>query len=111
MTGSLIDSNVLLDIATADATWISWSQDQLRDATERGPVYINPIVYAEIAPAFATAEDLDRWLDPAVFVRGALPYGAGWLAARAFVKYRKSGGVRNAPLPDFYIVCTPKSRS
>ncbi len=103
MSGSLIDANVLLDIATADATRMSWSQQQLREAAERGAVYVNPIIYAELAPAFTNAQDLDRWLDPAVFIRAALSYEAGWLAAQAFVKYRKSGGARSAPLPDFYI--------
>ncbi len=103
MSGSLIDSNVLLDIATADAAWMPWPQEQLRSAAERGAIYINPIIYAELAPAFASSEDLDRWCDPAVFVRAALPYKAAWLAAQAFVKYRKSGGARSAPLPDFYI--------
>ena len=33
----------------------------------------------------------------------SLPYGAGWLAAQAFLKYRRSGGTKTAPLPDFYI--------
>lgn len=103
MSGSLIDANVLLDIATADATWMSWSQQKLREAAERGTIHINPIIYAELAPAFTNADDLDRWVGPTMFVRAALPYEAGWLAAQAFVKYRKSGGARSAPLPDFYI--------
>jgi predicted nucleic acid-binding protein len=103
VTGSLIDANVLLDIATADVTWMAWSQGELAAAAGRGAVFINPIIYAELAPAFASAGDLDRWLDPAVFRRAALPYEAGWLAAQAFIKYRRGGGVRNAPLPDFYI--------
>ena len=38
-----------------------------------------------------------------MFGRAALPYEAGWLAAQAFLKYRRGGGVRGAPLPDFYI--------
>lgn len=103
MSRFLVDANVLLDIATADATWMPWSQAQLAAAAGSGAVVINPIIYAELAPAFASAADLDRWLDPAVFVRAALPYEAGWLAAQAFLKYRRGGGVRNAPLPDFYI--------
>ena len=103
MSGFLIDSNVLLDIATADPTWSIWSQEQLRIACGRGAININPIIYAEIAPAFASPEALDVWLDPNLFRRAALPYEAGWLAAQAFVKYRKSGGTRAAPLPDFYI--------
>lgn len=82
----------LLDIATADATWRSWSQGQFRAAAAQGPILINPIIYAELAPAFASQSDLDRWLDPAVFQRLPLPYGAGWLAAQAFVKYRRAGG-------------------
>jgi hypothetical protein len=103
MSGSLIDANVLLDIATADANWTGWSQEQIRAAAGRGAVFINPIIYAELAPAFATKEELDRWLDPNLFQRAALPYHAGWLAARAFIEYRKSGGARTSPLPDFYI--------
>jgi predicted nucleic acid-binding protein len=103
VSGFLIDANVLLDIATADATWMTWSQEQLRSAAGRGAVFINPIIYAELAPAFANAGDLDRWLDPGIFRRSPLPYEAGWLAAQAFLKYRRAGGARSAPLPDFYI--------
>lgn len=103
MSGSLIDANVLLDIATSDVTWMAWSQNQVRLAAKRGTVYINPVIYAELAPAFATQQELDRWLDPSLFQRAPLPFDAGWLAAQAFIKYRRSGGARNAPLPDFYI--------
>ena len=76
---------------------------QLRTAAAQGPILINPIIYAELAPAFASAADLDRWLDPTVFERLPLPYAAGWLAAQAFLKYRRGGGPKTSPLPDFYI--------
>ncbi len=103
MSGLLFDTNVLLDIATADATWLAWSEGQLRAAAAQGPITINPIIYAELAPAFASQADLDHWLDPAVFERLPLPYSAGWLAAQAFLRYRKAGGHKSSPLPDFYI--------
>jgi predicted nucleic acid-binding protein len=103
MSGLLLDSNVLLDIATADPTWLAWSEEQFLVAAEQGPVLINPIIYAELAPAFASQSDLDRWLDPAIFERTPLPFEAGWLAAQAFVKYRRAGGAKSSPLPDFYI--------
>jgi predicted nucleic acid-binding protein len=103
VNGFLIDANVLLDIATADPTWMTWSQEQLRSAAGRGAVFINPIIYAELAPAFTNAGELDRWLDPGIFRRSPLPYEAGWLAAQAFLQYRRAGGARSAPLPDFYI--------
>lgn len=99
----LFDTNVLLDIATADPTWLAWSEMQFRTAAAQGPILLNPIIYAELAPAFASATALDQWLDPAVFQRLPLPYAAGWLTAQAFVKYRRSGGAKTSPLPDFYI--------
>ena len=100
MSGILFDTNVLLDIATADATWLGWSEGQFRAAAAQGPILI---IDAELAPAFATPSDLDQWLAPTVFRRLPLPYSAGWLAAQAFVKYRRAGGVKTSPLPDFYI--------
>ena len=100
---NLLDTNVLLDIATADPVWLPWSEKQFRAAAAQGPILINPIIYAELAPAFASATDLDRWLDPTVFQRLPLPYAAGWLAAQAFQKYRRGGGLKTSPLPDFYI--------
>jgi len=103
MSGLLFDTNVLLDIATADPIWLPWSEAQFQTAIALGPILVNPIIYAELAPAFATLADLDRWLDSAIFQRLSLPYAAGWLAAQAFVKYRRAGGTKNSPLPDFYI--------
>ena len=100
---NLFDTNVLLDIATADPVWLAWSENQLRQAAAQGPILINPIIYAELAPAFASIAALDRWLDPAVFQRLPLPYAAGWLAAQAFLNYRRGGGTKTSPLPDFYI--------
>jgi predicted nucleic acid-binding protein len=100
---TLFDTNVLLDIATADPAWLSWSEREFRSAAAQGPILINPIIYAELAPAFATVADLDRWLDPVVFQKLPLPYSAGWIAAQAFLKYRRSGGTKSSPLPDFYI--------
>ena len=104
MSDYLLDANVVLDIATTDRIWAEWSEGQLLAAVEkRGRVIINPLIYAEISQAFASASELDLWVRPSVFHRVALPYEAAWLAGQAFVKYRRAGGVRTSPLPDFYI--------
>lgn len=103
MSGFLFDTNVLLDIATRDPIWQSWSENQLRAAASQGSILINPIIYAELAPAFMSAADLDRWLDPSFFQRLPLPYSVDWPAAHAFTAYRSSGGTKTSPLPDFYI--------
>ncbi len=99
----LVDSNVIIDVLTRDAAWWPWSEAALADANDRDEVAINPIIYAEIASGFTTAGELDRHIGPDAFRRLPLPYEAGFVAGRAFVEYRRRGGVRTSPLPDFYI--------
>lgn len=100
---TLVDSNVLLDLFTADPTWSSWSSARLTEAFDRGPVLINQIVYGEVSLRFTSIEDLDRVLAPDRFVRGNLPWPAAFLAARCFREYRARGGTRTSTLPDFLI--------
>ena len=103
MTTTLVDSDVLLDVATEDPTWFQWSADALTAAANEGPLVINAIVYAEVSIGFSTIEDLDDALPPEVFAREPLPFEAGFLAGKAFLAYRRRGGARPVPLPDFYI--------
>ena len=103
MTVTLVDSNVLLDIATGDQVWAGWSERALALAADTGPLAINPVIYAEVSVGFAAIEDLDDALPPELFAREPLPYPAGFLAGKAFLAYRRRGGTRSAPLPDFYI--------
>jgi predicted nucleic acid-binding protein len=100
--GTLVDSNVLLDVFTEDPRWVEWSETQLADALDRGPALINPIVYAEISIRFERIEDLEAAL-PEELLREDLPWEAAYLAGKCFVDYRRRGGERRSPLPDFYI--------
>jgi predicted nucleic acid-binding protein len=100
---TLVDSNVLLDVATRDPRWEAWSADALSAAAESGVLAINPIVYAEVSVGFATVEDLDEALPPDLYLRSGLPYEAAFLAGKAFATYRRRGGAKTTPLPDFYI--------
>jgi len=99
----LVDSNVLLDVLTEDPTWFAWSERTLSDCAERALLVINPIVYAELAAGFRRKEDLDAALPPDRFHREALPWDGAFLAGKSFVQYRRQGGERRSPLPDFYI--------
>jgi predicted nucleic acid-binding protein len=103
MTPVLVDSNVLLDVATDDPRWLAWSSEALRRLGEKSPLIINPIIFAEVSADYDTLEELDRILPPLVFRREPIPYEAAFLAAKAFVKYRRRGGTRTSPLPDFFI--------
>jgi predicted nucleic acid-binding protein len=100
---TLVDSNVLLDVLTEDDDWVDWSASMLEKAAEGGRVVINPLVYAEVSLGFDRIEELDAALPPEHFAREALPWAAAFLAARAFLKYKRGGGARIHPLPDFYI--------
>jgi predicted nucleic acid-binding protein len=99
----LVDSNVLLDIATRDRSWYAWSARALGDAASVGIVAINPIIYAELSVRFEAIEDLDAAFPPGHFARLPLPWEAAFLAGRCFLAYRRRGGLRRSPLPDFYI--------
>ena len=100
---TLVDSNVLIDVLSEDERWFEWSSQALAEAVERGVLGINPIIFAEVAVGFASEAQVGAALPEDRFERLALPYAAGFLAGRAFVEYRRRGGVRQAPLPDFYI--------
>ena len=75
----------------------------LAQLAESGRLVINPLIYAEVSLRFDSIEDLDESLPPGYFVRESLPWDAAFLAARAYLKYRRRGGARRHPLPDFYI--------
>ena len=100
--GVLVDSNVLLDLFTNDAAWAAWSAARLAEAFDAGQVVINPIVYAEISVAFDRIETLEDAL-PERLGREDLPWEAAFLAGKCFVDYRRRGGAKRSPLPDFYI--------
>lgn len=99
----LVDSNVIIDVLTGDRSWRTWSEAALADAADCDEIAINPIIYAEISSGFAGMDDLDCHLGVEVFRRLPLPYEAGFVAGKAFVEYRRRGGLRTSPLPDFYI--------
>lgn len=101
--GVLVDSNILLDIATKDPHWSDWSERALAECAEHAPLILNPIVYAEVSIGYTTIEALDIALPLALFHRRPLPWEAGFLAGKCFLDYRRKGGLRNSLLPDFYI--------
>jgi predicted nucleic acid-binding protein len=99
----LVDSNVLLDVVTEDPVWYAWSSAALAAAANQSSLAINPLVYAEVSIGFERIEELDEALPPETFLRLPLPWPAAFLAGKCFLAYRRTGGKRRSPLPDFYI--------
>jgi len=103
MTVVLVDSNVLLDVATDDPAWGVWSAATLKKTADESVLVINPLIYAEVSVGFDTIEELESALPRDLFRREDLPYEAAFLAGKALLRYRLSGGAKRSPFPDFYI--------
>ncbi|TRV12200.1 MAG: PIN domain-containing protein [Microcystis wesenbergii Mw_MB_S_20031200_S109] len=103
MTDILVDSNVILDVVTEDPQWFEWSAQMLINYAEQGNLVINPIIYAEISIGFNQPDEVEAALPEDFFRRDSLPYAAAFLAGQSFLEYRRRGGERRSPLPDFYI--------
>lgn len=99
----LVDSNVLLDVLTEDPHWFEWSAESLARSAERESLAINPVIYAEVSAGFDRIEDMEAALPAPQFHRLSLPWEAAFLAGKCFMAYRRRGGARRSPLPDFYI--------
>jgi predicted nucleic acid-binding protein len=103
ISSTLVDSNVLLDYLTDDSEWFDWSSSMLSEAGQMGSVTINPIIYGEVSVRFDHIEDVEAALPSRYFLRASLPWEAAFLAAKAFERYRRQGGSKRSPLPDFFI--------
>ena len=99
----LVDSNIILDVVTADLQWGSWSEEHLERLADESVLVINPLIYAEVAVGFERIEDVDRVLPSELFRRESLPFEAAFLAGQCFSLYRQRGGRRTRTLPDFFI--------
>lgn len=129
MTTTLVDSNVLLDIATDDPMWSAWSGQALADAAGDGQLMINALIYAEVSVGFPMIEDLDDYIGAHAAIVGcrlltrdakryrtyfpdveilaplaqpgaaAGPVAGGRLPSRAFRKAAAIGAAEVAPKP------------
>lgn len=100
---TLVDSNVLIDVIEKTPGWSDWSATALEAAGSAGSMVINQVIYAEVSVRYADTDELDRDLPIDLFQREQIPWPAAFLAGKAFVEYRRRGGRRRSPLPDFLI--------
>jgi predicted nucleic acid-binding protein len=100
---TLVDSCVILDVATGDPRWADWSAGRIAEALDAGRVVINPLIFAEVSVGYSSVEELDDLLPAGDYQREPLPYRAGFAAGKAYLRYRRSGGGKRSPMPDFYI--------
>lgn len=99
---TLVDTNVLLDLATDDPQWAEWSIGQLETASLTGPLLINEVIYAELAVRYERIEDLDHFIEAAGLQMASLPREALFLAGKVFTQYRRAGARELVFCPIFH---------
>lgn len=78
-------------------------QDALDKYGSEDDLAVNSIIYAEVSVQFGSVHQLSEVLPEDTYHRLGLPYEAAFLAGKVFKEYRRRGGVRRSPLPDFFI--------
>ena len=99
----LVDTNVLVDVLQNDPQWADWSIAQMRAQARLHVLAINPIIYAELSLSFTTLEALDDVVQTLALAVREIPRPALFLAAKAYLQYRRSGGSQGQVQPDFFI--------
>ena len=99
----LVDTNVWFDVINTDPVWYAWSAEQLDRVALQGKAAINVVIFAELSVRYQRMEDFENAIATFSIERLALPFEAGFLAAKAFQQYRKRAGTRSGTLPDFFI--------
>ena len=100
---TLVDSNVLIDLIVEDPVWAGWSHQSIERASADGDVLVNPLIYAELSAGPLDQSELDACLRQLRIKRCSLPWDAAFPTGKAFRQYRRAGGEKRSPLPDFYI--------
>jgi predicted nucleic acid-binding protein len=98
----LVDSNIVLDVVTDDPVWADWSDAAITRYQEEGLI-INPMVYAELCAGAASPGEVDVVVESLKLHFQEVPREGLYFAAQAFLKYRRQGGAKTSPLPDFFI--------
>ena len=101
--GVLVDTNVWVDCIDTESPWHDWAVEQLQQCSERSPLHVNLINYTELLVPGPDVALLDELLDVYEVRRSGLPWACAALAASAFGLYKRRGGARTLPLPDFFI--------
>lgn len=99
----LVDTNVILDVWGADATFGERSARTLATCAGEGVLVVNPIVVAELSSTLGSLDELNELLPTTLFQRDSIPTAASFLAGRAFYTYKRRGGAKGRMLADFLI--------
>ena len=99
----LVDTNVLLDVLGADATFGEHSARTLSACAQTGVLVVNAVILAEVSALLESLEELGDLVPPSLFRQDEIPLGASFLAGQAYAGYKRRGGQKPRMLADFLI--------
>ena len=100
---TLIDTNVLIDVWGPAGPMKEWSASAIAFCRRDGALVVNSIIWSELAPLIATEAALRKAVAMLEMDRELVPWDAAFLAGVTHSRYRRAGGIRERPLPDFFI--------
>ena len=101
---TLVDTNVLLDVARGDASWAAWSDARLDERAACGPSrHQRRRVRRGLDQLRRGSRTVNAFLGQTGFRLEPMPRPALFLAGRPIRAYRRRGGTRTGVLPDFFI--------
>src|SRR5687768_2111590 len=103
MISTLLDTNVLVDVIEQRENWNDWGTRQMLAALSQGRLLINRVVYSEASVPYVDPIEFDAILNTHRLVKEDIPWPAAFRAGKAFLEYRRRGGIRGQALPDFFI--------
>jgi predicted nucleic acid-binding protein len=98
-----VDTNVLLDVLTADPRFGEASRKALARCALEGSLVACDVVWAETAAAYPTAAAFSRSMDTLGLRFQALDGPAAIAAGVGWRRYRQTGGSRRRILADFLV--------
>lgn len=98
-----VDTNVLIDVLSADERFGQSSRDALADCLGGGTVVVCEVVWAETAASFPDVLSAEQALSSLGARFSATNQLAAGHAAQAWRSYRRRGGSRQRVIADFLI--------
>jgi predicted nucleic acid-binding protein len=98
-----VDTNVLLDVFSADPKFGRASAQALRECVEAGSLVVCAVVVAEVASVFRDERAARVALDRLHVQFSPLDLDTSYAAADAWREYRARGGRRQRVAADFFI--------
>jgi predicted nucleic acid-binding protein len=98
-----VDTNILLDVLTADSHFGNASRAALARCLQEGSLTACDVVWAEAAAAFPTRKAFTRAVQVLGLQFSAMDDAAAANAGVSWRRYRQAGGTRRRILADFLI--------